>query len=55
MGDELTCSEEMQHSTMRTAVPLFKMSTAAQAPVFHHFVTDLLKQDEWKEYSDYQA
>lgn len=40
---------------MRTAVPLYKMSTAAQAPIFHQFVSDLLKAEEWKEYRDYQA
>jgi len=45
----------MQRSTLRTAVPLYRMSTAAQAPAFHAFVAGLLKTEQWKEYHDYQA
>lgn len=45
----------MQRSTLRTAIPLFNMSTPAQAPVFHQFVSALLKLDQWKEFRDYQT
>ena len=45
----------MQRSALRTAVPLFKMSTAAQAPKFHEFVAGLLLNEKWKDYRDYQA
>jgi hypothetical protein len=31
------------------------MSTAQQAPIFHKFVEQLLGQQQWKEYKDYQA
>lgn len=45
----------MQRSTLRTAIPLYNMSTPAQAPVFHQFVGGLLKMDQWKEFRDYQT
>lgn len=48
-------TEEMQRSTLRTAIPLYNMSTPAQAPVFHQFVGGLLKMDQWKEFRDYQT
>ncbi|KAL7418817.1 hypothetical protein Q5752_006501 [Cryptotrichosporon argae] len=52
---DLERKEEMQRSALRTAVPLYKMSTATQAPAFHAFVAGLLQADKWKEYRDYEA
>lgn len=52
---KLTLLADMQRQTMRTAVPLTKISTPQQAPVFHAFVQGLLGQPNWKEYRDYQA
>lgn len=49
------CAEEMQRSALRTAVPLYKMSSPAQAPAFHQFVGGLLSMDQWKSYQNYQA
>jgi hypothetical protein len=31
------------------------MSTAQQAPNFHAFVAQLLSQNQWKDYKEYQA
>lgn len=45
----------MQRSALRTAVPLYRMSSPAQAPAFHAFVAGLLNQDQWKSYQNYQA
>lgn len=45
----------MQRSTMRTVVPLYKMSTPQQAPAFHAFVGKLLADQQWKDFRDYQA
>lgn len=45
----------MQRSTLRTAVPLYRISSPAQAPVFHAFVNALLAKNEWKEYRDYEG
>ncbi len=47
--------EEMQRSTLRTAVPLYRMSTAQQAPAFHAFVGGLLANQQWRDFRDYQA
>ena len=47
--------EEMQKATLRTAVPLYRLSTPAQAPAFHAFVGGLLSKKEWKEFQNYQA
>jgi cullin-associated NEDD8-dissociated protein 1 len=49
------CAEEIQRGTLRTIVPLYRMTTAAQAPAFHAFAGNLLKSDQWKEYGSYQA
>lgn len=46
---------EMQRSTLRTVVPLYKSSTVQQAPAFHVFVENLLANEKWKEFRDYQA
>lgn len=45
----------MQRSTLRTVVPLYGMSTQAQAPAFHALVLSLLRMEQWKEYRDYHA
>ena len=45
----------MQRQTLRTAVPLTKISTPQQAPAFHAFVLGLLAQPAWKEFRDYQG
>lgn len=47
--------EEMQRSALRTAVPLYKLSTPQQAPTFHAFMHDLLNKSQWKDFRDYQA
>ncbi|KAK8845507.1 hypothetical protein IAR55_006220 [Kwoniella newhampshirensis] len=52
---DLERKEEMQRSTLRTAVPLFKISTAQQAPAFHAFVSSLLASAKWRDFKDYQA
>ncbi|KAK4683892.1 hypothetical protein P7C73_g6321, partial [Tremellales sp. Uapishka_1] len=52
---DLERKEEMQRSTLRTAVPLYKMSTYSQAPGFHKFVHDMLSSEKWKDFKDYQA
>ncbi|KAK1926054.1 putative TIP120-family protein TIP120B [Papiliotrema laurentii] len=52
---DLERKEEMQRSTLRTAVPLYRISGPAQAPVFHAFVNGLLAKNEWKEYRDYEG
>ncbi|GFZ51807.1 hypothetical protein JCM24511_09575 [Saitozyma sp. JCM 24511] len=52
---DLERKEEMQRSALRTAVPLYRMSTPQQAPAFHHFVGGLLASQQWKDYRDYQA
>ncbi|WVF66132.1 hypothetical protein IAT40_000871 [Kwoniella sp. CBS 6097] len=52
---DLERKEEMQRSTLRTAIPLFKMSNAQQAPAFHAFVSSLLTSDKWRDFKDYQA
>ncbi|WWC85910.1 uncharacterized protein L201_000780 [Kwoniella dendrophila CBS 6074] len=52
---DLERKEEMQRSTLRTAVPLFKLSNPQQAPQFHAFVTGLLASDKWRDFKDYQA
>jgi cullin-associated NEDD8-dissociated protein 1 len=45
----------MQRQTLRTAVPLTRISTPQQAPAFHAFVQGLLTQSTWKEFRDYQG
>ncbi|WVQ93760.1 hypothetical protein IAU59_000837 [Kwoniella sp. CBS 9459] len=52
---DLERKEEMQRSTLRTAIPLYKMSSAQQAPAFHAFVGSLLTSDKWRDFKDYQA
>ncbi|OCF45173.1 tip120-family protein [Kwoniella heveanensis CBS 569] len=52
---DLERKEEMQRSTLRTAIPLYKMSSAQQAPAFHAFVSNLLTSDKWRDFKDYQA
>ena len=52
---DLERKEEMQRTTLRTAVPLYKLSSASQAPVFHDFVSGLLARSEWRDFQDYQA
>ncbi|WWD22460.1 hypothetical protein CI109_106951 [Kwoniella shandongensis] len=52
---DLERKEEMQRSTLRTAVPLYKTSTAQQAPAFHAFVSSLLSSEKWRDFRDYQA
>ncbi|ORY22630.1 armadillo-type protein [Naematelia encephala] len=51
---DLERKEEMQRNALRTAVPLYKMSTSQQAPVFHTFMSALLN-DQWKDFRDYQG
>lgn len=48
-------AEEMQRSALRAAVPLYKLSSSAQAPQFHAFVVKQLSTDKWKEFRDYRA
>ncbi|KIR30138.1 tip120-family protein [Cryptococcus deuterogattii LA55] len=52
---DLERKAEMQRSTLRTVVPLYKSSTPQQAPAFHAFVENLLSNEKWKEFKDYQA
>ncbi|WWC99318.1 hypothetical protein V866_006219 [Kwoniella sp. B9012] len=52
---DLERKEEMQRSTLRTAVPLYKLSNPQQAPQFHSFVSGLLATDKWRDFKDYQA
>nr|XP_018266798.1 tip120-family protein [Kwoniella dejecticola CBS 10117]OBR88956.1 tip120-family protein [Kwoniella dejecticola CBS 10117] len=52
---DLERKEEMQRSTLRTAVPLYKLSNPQQAPQFHAFVSGLLASDKWRDFKDYQG
>ncbi|WWC66659.1 uncharacterized protein I206_100563 [Kwoniella pini CBS 10737] len=52
---DLERKEEMQRSTLRTAVPLYKISNPQQAPQFHAFVNGLLASDKWRDFKDYQV
>ncbi|BEI79879.1 hypothetical protein CcaverHIS002_0104080 [Cutaneotrichosporon cavernicola] len=52
---DLQRKEEIQRSTMRTITPMFRMTSAAQAPAFHAYVASLLKTDQWKEFREYQG
>jgi cullin-associated NEDD8-dissociated protein 1 len=52
---DLQRKEEIQRSTMRTITPMFRMTSAAQAPAFHAYVASLLKSDQWKEFREYQG
>ncbi|WRT63736.1 uncharacterized protein IL334_000659 [Kwoniella shivajii] len=52
---DLERKEEMQRSTLRTAVPLYKLSSPQQAPQFHTFVSALLASDKWRDFKDYQG
>ncbi|OWT40724.1 tip120-family protein [Cryptococcus neoformans Bt1] len=52
---DLERKAEMQRSTLRTVVPLYKSSTPQQAPAFHAFVENLLANEKWKEFREYQA
>ena len=40
---------------LRTAVPLYRMSTAQQAPGFHSWVGGLLANPKWRDFRDYQV
>ncbi|WVN91012.1 uncharacterized protein L203_106258 [Cryptococcus depauperatus CBS 7841] len=52
---DLERKAEMQRSTLRAIVPLYKSSSPQQAPAFHQFVESLLATEKWKEFRDYQA
>ncbi|WVQ80275.1 hypothetical protein IAT38_002380 [Cryptococcus sp. DSM 104549] len=52
---DLERKAEMQRSTLRTVVPLYKMCSPHQAPAFTAFVSSLLASDKWREFKDYQA
>jgi cullin-associated NEDD8-dissociated protein 1 len=45
----------MQKTTLRTIVPLARISTPQQAPAFHAFVAALLSDSAYREFRDYQA
>ncbi|ODN76121.1 hypothetical protein L202_06053 [Cryptococcus amylolentus CBS 6039] len=52
---DLERKAEMQRSTLRTVVPLYRACSVQQAPGFHQFVTQVLANDKWKEFKDYHA
>ncbi|WVQ76239.1 hypothetical protein IAR50_005904 [Cryptococcus sp. DSM 104548] len=52
---DLERKAEMQRSTLRTVVPLYRACSAQQAPGFHQFVTQILANEKWKEFKEYYA
>jgi cullin-associated NEDD8-dissociated protein 1 len=45
----------MQKAALRTAVPVYRLSSQAQAPDFHAFVARQLGLEKWKEFRNYKV